>query len=449
MVGLRPIKHPIICEFVRNKEKLLNDMLTGYSSPLHIIFPQIFVENIDKFRNVLSSHGVEENIFFSCKANKSNALIEAASHSNIGLEASSYYELRNALGIGIQGSKIIVGGPGKAKKYLLLAIRCGATISVDSNTELANIIGLCKKSRLKAKILLRISNDLDKSRFGIDIPISNEILSMVSNKDVLDLTGFSGHFNNYDIAERPKLIKKLMELCKRLKKLGYVNCNIIDIGGGFTISYTTEDEWKNFDAKKEDFWNNKTFGHFYPYYSKYSGSDGLKYSIEQLDEGKHLFELLKDDDFKLFIEPGQALLDQVGITLMRITDVKKKKQGTLVVVDGNINHLSEQWFDTDFLLSPELISFGKNEAPFEGYIGGNTCIEEDMVSWHKIRFDNTPSEGDVLVFYNTAGYIMDSNESDFMRMPIPKKVCAIRRQDLWVTYNDEIFNQADFLEESV
>lgn len=449
MVELRPLKHPVVTAFVRDNKKRLDEMLRGYSSPLHIIFPQIFEENVNKFKLALSSHGVDDGIYFACKSNKSNALVEMACHLGIGVEVSSYYELRNSLGRGVQGPKMISSGPGKTKKYLLLAIRCGATISIDSGTELATVIRICKKSGLKARIFLRIGNVIDKSRFGIDSPISKEILVMIAgNQDAIEVMGFSGHLSSYKLDERPKLIKKFMRLCEEFTRLGYADCKSIDIGGGFPISYTAGYDWKNFLASKEEFWNNRVFRHFYPSFSEHSGSEGLEYILEHVVERKRLHELLKDGGYRLVVEPGQGLLDQAGITVMRITDVKEKEQGRLVVVDGNNDHLSERLFDTDFLVSPELISFGKRRKPFEGYVAGNTCMGEDMLLWHKTKFAKIPTVGDMLVFYNTAAYLMDSNESDFSRMPIPRKLCAVWKRSGWETYDDELFTEAESLEKS-
>jgi diaminopimelate decarboxylase len=450
VVELRPVKHPLVQSFVRDNKRLLDEMLGGYSSPLHIIFPQVFAENVNRFRSVLSRHRLEDNIFFACKANKSDAFIETACYMGIGVEVSSYYELQNSLGRGIQGAKMIASGPGKTLKYLLLAMRCGATISIDSEMELANVIRLSKKSSMKPRIFLRIGNVVHKSRFGIDTPISNEIIRMLaSSQNAVEIVGFAGHLSSYNLEERPKLIKKFMRLCEKFRRLGYLNCNTIDIGGGFPISYTTGEAWKNFDARKEEFWNNRAFRHFYPCYSEFSGSDGLKHILDHMEGGKRLSELLKEGGHKLVIEPGQGLLDQAGITVMRITDVKEREQGQLVVVDGNNDHLSERLFDTDFLVSPELLSFGRRGMPFDGYVAGNTCMREDMLLWHKTKFDTAPVTGDMLVFYNTAAYYMDSNESDFSRMPIPAKICAIMKHGGWKTYDDESFNQVEFLDRSV
>ncbi len=45
-----------------------------------------------------------------------------------------------------------------------------------------------------------------------------------------------------------------------------------------------------------------------------------------------------------------------------------------------------------------------------------------MLTWRKIPFPVRPATGDLLVYLNTAGYQMDSNESPFHELPLPPKV---------------------------
>ena len=55
-------------------------------------------------------------------------------------------------------------------------------------------------------------------------------------------------------------------------------------------------------------------------------------------------------------------------------------------------------------------------------VAGNLCLEQDMLTWRKIKFDFVPQKGDWLVYFNTAGYQMDSNESEFHKIPLVKKI---------------------------
>ncbi|WP_336215585.1 hypothetical protein [Nonomuraea sp. LPB2021202275-12-8] len=61
-------------------------------------------------------------------------------------------------------------------------------------------------------------------------------------------------------------------------------------------------------------------------------------------------------------------------------------------------------------------------GPFESCVGGASCLEPDMLTWRRIALPGRPGAGDLLVYPNTAGYQMDSNESRFHELPLPPKV---------------------------
>ena len=61
-------------------------------------------------------------------------------------------------------------------------------------------------------------------------------------------------------------------------------------------------------------------------------------------------------------------------------------------------------------------------GPYPACVGAATCLESDMLTWRKIPFPVRPAVGDLLVYLNTAGYQMDSNESPFHDLPLPPKV---------------------------
>jgi diaminopimelate decarboxylase len=91
-------------------------------------------------------------------------------------------------------------------------------------------------------------------------------------------------------------------------------------------------------------------------------------------------------------------------------------------VDGSSLSLSEQWFSSEYLPDPVLLPAAGASEPYAACVGGATCLESDMVSWRKVRLSARPAVGDLLVYPNTAGYQMDSNESPFHDLPLPPKV---------------------------
>lgn len=71
-------------------------------------------------------------------------------------------------------------------------------------------------------------------------------------------------------------------------------------------------------------------------------------------------------------------------------------------------------------------------------------MESDFIRRTGVDFPVEPEAGDLIVFVNTAGYQMDSNESGFHEHPLPKKVAAIQTQRGWQAIDDEIYSIEEF-----
>ncbi len=372
----------------------------------HVLFAPIFKKNIEKYKNIMKTFFESNNIFFSCKSNKSETLLRISADTGCGIEVSSVYELQDALKY---TNKIISSGPAKSDEYLNLSIDNDVIISIDDVEEIKNITKINKK----AKVFLRISNLLGKvSRFGINKKQIEESLKLIKNSKI-ELIGLSFHINNYSLEDRINAIKECIEINKEYQ----MNIKYIDIGGGIPTTYCSKEDYDEFNKKlnKNMFFNNKKITSFYPYYNEISDELALKYILENVQK-----EL---EEIEIIIEPGRSLLSKCGITIFDVAYTKELESGdNIIITNGNINSLSEQWFNSDYLVNPVLIK--KNKSKKENYIAsvaGNLCLENDMITWRKIEFDFKPKRGDSLVYFNTAGYQMDSNESTFHKIPVLNK----------------------------
>ena len=87
--------------------------------------------------------------------------------------------------------------------------------------------------------------------------------------------------------------------------------------------------------------------------------------------------------------------------------------------------MSEQWFNTDYFIEPKIYKREESKNIKDNFlasVAGNLCLEQDIITWRKINFKQQPEKGDYLIYYNTAGYQMDSNESNFHKIPLVEKV---------------------------
>lgn len=398
-----------------------------FDTPANVIFADQFISNVEKFKDIFTQYFSRENIFFSCKCNKSYALLKYASEQNCGVEVSSNYELNDALKY---TKKIIASGPAKDNDYLNNSIDNDVIISVDDIEELK----LIKKINKPTKVLLRISDLLGKiSRFGINLNQIDLCLEIISNSSI-QLEGFSFHINNYLLDDRIDAINEIIELAESKK----ININFIDIGGGIPTNYCSKEEYYNFLKlnNKGMYFKEHFINDYYPYYSEIADEKALDYIL------KNVYKKLNERGIEIIIEPGRSLLKNVGVSIYEVQYLKHLSNGeNVIVTNGNINCLSEQWFNSDYLIEPKLISKNSRlNSVILASVAGNLCLEQDMVTWRKIKFDTIPERGDLLVYYNTAGYQMDSNESEFHKIPLVKKYVVKRIDNCYVIEEDKEYD---------
>ncbi|MFD9037630.1 alanine racemase [Streptomyces bottropensis] len=412
-------------------DALLHELSHGLRGPYHVLFPDRFDTNATAFRQAFTEAGVDGRVFFAKKANKAAVYAERAAVAGLGVDVASQGELREALAAGVRGEDLVVTGPAKADDLLRVALLQGALVAVDALDELDRLLSLAAELGRTARVLLRrLPPQQPHSRFGMDDGELDAALRRCATGPV-DMEGFSFHLSGYDTRQRTDLTAELIHLCARARGLG-LRADRISIGGGFAVDYVAADDWRRFEESRrpEHFHAEKSFGGFYPYHSPVAGADALRTILAATptgaDEGTSLAGLLRAAGITLLVEPGRALLDQAGFTVFRVQGVKERDGYALLTVDGTSLSLSEQWFDSEFLPDPVLVPAGTrpvaDAGPYPACVGAATCLESDMLTWRKIPFPLRPAAGDLLVYLNTAGYQMDSNESPFHDLPLPPKV---------------------------
>ncbi|MFE7031309.1 Y4yA family PLP-dependent enzyme [Streptomyces sp. NPDC057621] len=430
---------------------LLPELAHAFGGPFHFLLPDAFDTNLRSLYEALATAGVDGFVYFAKKANKAAVFAERAAALGAGVDVASVGELREALGHGVRGEDLMVTGPAKDPHLLRLAVQHGALIAVDALDELDAVITRAFGGRTRpARVLLRVLPPLQPdSRFGLaEEELATAMDRCVTAGDALRMEGFSFHLSGYALGPRADLAARLIDLCRTARAKG-LQAHRISIGGGLPVSYTDAGSWRAFlEAQRPaDYHAEKTFrsGDFYPYHSPLAGADALTALLATRPENSDttLAQALRNAQVQLLLEPGRALLDRAGATVFTIQGVKERDGYRLLTVDGTSLSLSEQWFGSEYLPDPRLIPQpsvdsansgdlhepGECEAPggaFPASVGAATCLESDMLTWRKIVFPRRPRAGDLLVYPNTAGYQMDSNESPFHDLPLPPKVVIDR-----------------------
>lgn len=426
---LRAHRHPIVDLLLQRHAGVLQALTHGLGSPLHVVLPQVFEENVRALQAVLVEQQVEGTLLFAKKANKADCFARTCAGLGIGIDVASVGELAKALEAGVPGAHLGVTGPEKTDGLLDLALRHGCLVAIDGPGELARLARMASQRRIRARVLLRcLVASQPASRFGMNETELTDALGRCLDPWLI-LEGFSCHLGGYATDERARAADTLVDLCLQARSLGLADCRWINIGGGLPVQYVDPHAWQDFlqQDSGEHYHASKRFPAFYPYGVARHGAQALQDVLEhQAAGGKSLARRLQRHGIGLMIEPGRALLDQAGFSLFEVQGVKERTQGeghAIATVRGSSLSLSEQWFASEFAPDPVLLEASIDApATFTSSIAGSTCLESDMLTWRRIGFSRPLQAGDLLVYLNTAGYQMDSNESSFHEARLPAKV---------------------------
>ncbi|MGQ0775600.1 MAG: hypothetical protein ACT4NY_14470 [Pseudonocardiales bacterium] len=80
VLGVRPfaltaLRHPTVSTLLDDHRALLADLLDGLGSPLHVVLPEIFEENVAGLRQAFAEAGADADILFAKKVNKADCYV--------------------------------------------------------------------------------------------------------------------------------------------------------------------------------------------------------------------------------------------------------------------------------------------------------------------------------------------------------------------------------------
>jgi diaminopimelate decarboxylase len=435
-VPVRPLTTPWT-DAITGDFAFIDGLARAFQQPLHLIDPDRFAANAVAFAAALDQHGLNGTVYFGKKANKAASFAAAVAElaaagrrcgqaNRYGIDVASVGEFRAAVGSGVRGTDLMVTGPHKPADLLSLAVHHDAIVTVDSPTELQALAGV--SAGLRIRVLLRVLPPGRFSRFGLTTDELRWCEQYAdAHPDDVDLLGYSFHLSGYSLTERSEHAHQLLDRIAVVRSTGAAVATI-SIGGGFPVNYVSQADWDRFTDPRtpHTFHAGKAFDNYYPYHAPIAGASALDAVLRGGGPGGSVAQRCRDADVSVILEPGRALLDQAGLTVFPIIGVKDRDPG-LIVVGGTSLSLSEQWFNTEFVPDPQLLSRHTprpDAAPFLASVGAATCLESDMLTWRVIAFSHRPTAGDYLVYHNTAGYQMDSNESTFHDTALPPKLAV-------------------------
>ncbi|MFC5856286.1 Y4yA family PLP-dependent enzyme [Streptomyces chlorus] len=461
----------------------LHSLVDALGSPLNILLPEVIAENTARFRAVYHRYHLAGRVYFAHKANRSSALarrLAAEDVAAVGIDVASPEELQHALSCGFTRDRIMATGP-KDAGFLWPAARVGATVNLDSPGELELLSGLVRKHGLRrAAVLVRLSGFESatghggagtrlrsrRSRFGTPLRDAQPLLAALErHTDAVEWTGVAYHLDTTGVEEKVRALEQCVLFMDDCRARGLAP-RAVDIGGGFGVGYVAEaGEWERWTTALSESvlggrppltWRGHGYGlrneggtvrgaaALYPGHRPTAGPGYLDelLSLPAPVLGRTPATLLLEHLHDLHIEPGRSLVDQCGLSLAWVLDVRPADSDVghyLVRLGMNAGDMSLE--EHGVLVDPVLLARGEpekgDEEPVGVFLAGNLCLEADLITRRLVHLPRLPRVGDLLAFANTAGYAMGFHAHRAQRQPLARTVAVERQAESWRWCLDE------------
>jgi diaminopimelate decarboxylase len=453
---------------------LLNELLDAYGSPVNVIDPSPMAYNVAELADSAARCGVDLGLYFARKANKALALVDEARRLGLGIDLASEPELAQVLERGVPGSALVMTAAVKPAKLLALCISSGATVVIDNTDELRLVDVLADEMGKSVSVALRLAPNLGgdriPTRFGFGL--SEAIAAVADKHRRLRIDGVHFHLDGYDAGDRVGALGGAFALIDALRERGHAP-GFVDIGGGIPMSYLdSARQWADFWTEHHKALRGEreplTFeGHglglvahrgeivgrpnVYPYHQALTRgpwlTEILTSQISSAGGAISVADGLRERGLQLRAEPGRALLDGCGLTAARVAYRKQRADGAWLI-GVEMNRTQCRSTSDDFLIDPLLVRpeaterpaapAGGPTPPIEGYLVGAYCIERELLTWRRLRFPEGVGVGDIVVFPNTAGYLMHILESSSHQIPLAHNLIVGQGQAPYLDPIDDV-----------
>lgn len=282
-----------------------------YGTPLIAYDTGAIRRQIRSFQRVFEDLNIAHRVVYASKAFSSLAMYQLAAESNIGCDVVSGGELYAALKGGMRPEMIEFHGNNKLPHELEYAVDAQiGCIVVDNFQELHTLQAILADRQQTMRVMLRvapgilaetheyISTGQEKSKFGFDIrsgQAARALQEMLAD-DHLDVIGVHCHIGSqiFDVQGFIGAAKKMALLLRDWNQEFGFNAQVLNLGGGFGIKYTGEDD----PLPAEEF---------------------VKTIIEVVEYKVNKYHLQMP---AIWVEPGRALVGDAATTLYTIGSSK-------------------------------------------------------------------------------------------------------------------------------
>jgi diaminopimelate decarboxylase len=379
-----------------------------YGTPLYVYDVALIRERARSFRKTFEKAGITAQVAYASKAFSTVAMVQLAEEESLSLDVVSGGELYTALAAGFPVGKVHFHGNNKSYEELEMAIEHNiGCIVVDNFHELEMLRDICQAKKKKINVLLRVTPGIEAhthdyiltgqedSKFGFDLQNgqAEEAMKIALEDQNIDVLGLHCHIGS-QIFETTGFIlaaQKIFEKLHQWKKDFSFESKVLNLGGGFGIRYTKEDD----------------------------PIPASQYVEEIITEVKKQAASYSMNMPEIWIEPGRSLVGDAGTTLYRIGSRKEVPNvRKYVAVDGGMSdNIRPALYQAKY---EAVLANRVMDKPEETVsIAGKCCESGDMLIWD-LPLPKSGNQDLLAVFCTGAyGYSMANN---YNRLPRPAVV---------------------------
>jgi diaminopimelate decarboxylase len=352
------------------------------------------------------------DVYYAGKSFLCKAVVKIINEEGLFLDVCTGGELTVALAAGFPAGRMGFHGNNKSRAELDRAVEAGVgRIIVDSFDEIERLNDIAERTGTKPSVLVRVTVGVEAhthefiatahedQKFGFSLAGGAAFAAAVKILDErkLDLKGLHSHIgsqifdtNGFEVSAR-----RVLELQAQIRDARGVELPDLDLGGGFGIAYTTQDD---------------------P-----SAASDLAKRINKIVEGECELASLRKP--RLSIEPGRAIVGPSVFTLYEVGTVKDVDGiRTYVSVDGGMSdNIRTALYDASY--SATVANRRSVAEPLLARVVGKHCESGDIV----VKDEFLPADvqpGDLVAVPGTGAYCR-SMASNYNHVPRPP-VVAVR-----------------------
>ncbi|MFS0776180.1 diaminopimelate decarboxylase [Neobacillus sp. 3P2-tot-E-2] len=384
------------------------ELAEQFGTPLYVYDVSLMRERARGFKKTFEEQNVKAQVAYASKAFSTIAMLQLAEEEGLSLDVVSGGELYTAIAAGFPTQRIHFHGNNKSREELEMALehKIGCIV-VDNFYELELLKAICLEKNETISILLRVTPGIEAhthdyiltgqedSKFGFDLQNgqAEEALMTALRFKQFDVLGLHCHIGSQIFETTGFLLaaEKIVGKMNQWKNNLNFEAKVLNLGGGFGIRYTSEDE---------------------PLLPS-------QYVSEIINEVKILIQKYSMEMPEIWIEPGRSLVGDAGTTLYQIGSSKEVPgvRKYLAVDGGMSDNIRPALYQAKY--EAVLANKPLAEALEKVSIAGKCCESGDMLIWD-LPLPETKEDDLLAVFCTGAyGYSMANN---YNRIPRPAVV---------------------------